>query len=236
MRPWYPHHSLAHGRGRHRADRRHGAAPRHPVIQSTLSADRSRSRSNSCCSASSWSSSSSSRLHELRPCRRRASDELVELQLQRSRVAVLRVLQEERDEECHLRRGRVHRQLPRIGELKHGTEKQPESGDRDCGCERPRRADHGPSDVSDASEAFRHLIPLLRSSSSYVPACQIPISARACAVHGSRTWSESTKDDHAGGELSITTRNGSRTFCSGRIGGANHRSTTFLERCRHARA
>jgi hypothetical protein len=65
-------------------------------------------------------------MNELWPRARGASDELIELQMHRSRVTVLRVLQQERDEKRHLRRRRVHRQLPRIRELKHRTEQEPE--------------------------------------------------------------------------------------------------------------
>jgi hypothetical protein len=64
-------------------------------------------------------------LNQLWPCSGSASDELIELQLQRSRVTVLGVLQQERDEKGHLRRSRVHRQLPRIRELKYRTEQEP---------------------------------------------------------------------------------------------------------------
>jgi len=64
-------------------------------------------------------------LNELWPCSGSASDELIELQLQRSRVTVLGVLQQERDEKRHLRRSRVHRQLPRIRVLKNRTEQEP---------------------------------------------------------------------------------------------------------------
>jgi len=53
-------------------------------------------------------------VHEPRPRSGCASEELIELQLQRLRVTVLRILQQERDEKRDLRRGRVHRQLPRI--------------------------------------------------------------------------------------------------------------------------
>jgi hypothetical protein len=53
-------------------------------------------------------------LYELRPCSGSASDEFIELQLQRSRVTVLGVLQQERNKKRHLGRSRVHRQLPRI--------------------------------------------------------------------------------------------------------------------------
>jgi hypothetical protein len=41
-------------------------------------------------------------LNELSPCSGSASDQLIELQLQRSRVTVLGVLQQERDEKRHL--------------------------------------------------------------------------------------------------------------------------------------
>jgi hypothetical protein len=64
-------------------------------------------------------------LNELGPCSGSASDELIELQLQGSRVTVLCVLQQERNKKRHLRRSRVHRQLPRIRELKHRTEQEP---------------------------------------------------------------------------------------------------------------
>src|SRR5439155_19001440 len=46
------------------------------------------------------------------------SNQLVEFQLQRASVAILRVLQKKRDEEGDLGGGRVHRQLPGVGEMK----------------------------------------------------------------------------------------------------------------------
>lgn len=58
-------------------------------------------------------------LNQLLPCAGCASEELIELELQGSRIAVLGVLQQERDEKRHLRRRRVHRQLPCIRELKN---------------------------------------------------------------------------------------------------------------------
>src|SRR5207245_3271705 len=68
-------------------------------------------------------------IDEARPRALSRAKELVEFELQRARVAVLRVLQQKRDQKRHLRRKGVHRELPRVGKMKARTGSQPHCGD-----------------------------------------------------------------------------------------------------------
>src|SRR5260370_38866318 len=56
-------------------------------------------------------------IHEARSRTLGRAQQLVQLELQRPGVAVLRVLQQKCDEKRDLRRERVHRQLPRIRKM-----------------------------------------------------------------------------------------------------------------------
>jgi hypothetical protein len=60
-------------------------------------------------------------------CAIRRTDELVELDLNRGAVAVLRVLDQEHHEECHDRGRRVDHELPAVAEAEDRTADKPDA-------------------------------------------------------------------------------------------------------------
>ena len=71
-------------------------------------------------------------------CALDGADELVQLDLDRRAVAILRVLDDEDHEERHDRRGGVDDELPRVAEPEHGPADHPEEDDENGSGERDR--------------------------------------------------------------------------------------------------
>jgi len=70
-----------------------------------------------------------------------STDELIELQIDRSGIAVSRILDEEYHQESHNRGSCIDYQLPGIGEMKDWPDSSPKNDHQASACKGPLRAE-----------------------------------------------------------------------------------------------
>ena len=82
-------------------------------------------------------------------------DQLIQLQVDRPRIAVLRVLDQEHHQERHDRRAGIDDELPRVAEAEHGTADPPDDDDQRGNDERDRLAGRARRAVGETREPRR---------------------------------------------------------------------------------